>query len=209
MTRKLKDEIIEYLKANSISKNVVVNRKVKKEVTELDENIGKNSNGIYYDKRKVLAYLKENMYEINEQNIDIAAKICSLTDEEVANMSFQKKIVEKNEKALLIDAELLDDEDLSDYLGFMILKQLVALRNVGTYHKQYMVEVVSDSRNGHTDVSQLQTTLNKYANQGWILKSCFTNEVGHNENSIGYGGFVAGTNSTVDQIVLIFEKDVV
>ena len=72
--------------------------------------------------------------------------------------------------------------------------------------KQYAVEQIYDGRNGSVDTKQLSSVLNKYAANGWRLKSSFVNELGSNSTQARVGSFSSGTNSTIDQIVLIFEK---
>lgn len=70
---------------------------------------------------------------------------------------------------------------------------------------EYSVETILDKL-GATDINTLSTILNKYATSGWRLKSCFTNELGKNSLGISIGNAGGGSNSTTDQIVLIFER---
>ncbi|MBQ7810817.1 MAG: DUF4177 domain-containing protein [Clostridia bacterium] len=71
---------------------------------------------------------------------------------------------------------------------------------------EYDTVVVYDKRSGGADIEAINRTLMAYAKDGWKLHTAFTNEVGKNSSSVGYGGVSIGTNSTMDQTVLIFER---
>ena len=42
--------------------------------------------------------------------------------------------------------------------------------------------------------------------EGWKLHSVITNEIGKNISAVSIGGITGGTNATVDEIILIFER---
>lgn len=71
---------------------------------------------------------------------------------------------------------------------------------------EYATEVIMDTRRGGINQELLAATLEKYAKLGWRLHTALTNEAGKNATSIGYGGVSVGTNATMDQTVLIFER---
>lgn len=73
---------------------------------------------------------------------------------------------------------------------------------------EYKIEVVSDKNNGSVDLSIMQNRINWYSQSGWRLVSAFSSEVGKNVNQGGYGGLAIGTNSTIDETILIFEKPI-
>lgn len=73
---------------------------------------------------------------------------------------------------------------------------------------EYEVESVVDSSTGGINKNSLKNLLTRYASNGWRLKFALTNELGVNRTSIGYGGMSAGTNSTIDETLLIFERKV-
>ena len=66
----------------------------------------------------------------------------------------------------------------------------------------YAIEVVYDNRSGSADLASLESTLQRRASLGWRFVTAYTNELGKNSES--YAGF--GTNATIDQTILIFEK---
>ena len=73
----------------------------------------------------------------------------------------------------------------------------------------YKIETIHDQEDGSIDTQILQNRINWNADQGWRLVSSFTNELGKNSSVGGYGGISIGTNATIDELVLIFEKTVV
>ena len=71
---------------------------------------------------------------------------------------------------------------------------------------EYKVVSLNDDNAGGIYSSTIEATLNKLGLDGWHLRCAYTNELGKNSNSGGYGGFSTGTNSTIDQNILIFER---
>lgn len=71
---------------------------------------------------------------------------------------------------------------------------------------EYKVIDISDSHSGKIETTRLQNIINEYAFAGWKLHTIFTNEIGKNALSIGYGGVKSGTNATIDQVVMVFER---
>lgn len=65
---------------------------------------------------------------------------------------------------------------------------------------------LADDNGGALPVSRITGLLNEYALDGWRLVSAYANELGHNSSSSGIGGFSVGSNSTVDQHILILER---
>ena len=73
-------------------------------------------------------------------------------------------------------------------------------------HYEYTVARVLDNRNDSTNQEKLQSVLTEYAREGWKLHSVITNEIGKNISAVSIGGITGGTNATVDEIILIFER---
>lgn len=73
------------------------------------------------------------------------------------------------------------------------------------YYEYTTLSLVDDDGGGLT-TAQVTQLLNDYALDGWRLVSAYANELGHNSTSSGFGGFSTGTNSTVDQHILILER---
>ncbi|MBQ8575797.1 MAG: hypothetical protein IJ447_07120 [Clostridia bacterium] len=78
-------------------------------------------------------------------------------------------------------------------------------RGYECYYEYTTLSLVDDDGGGLT-TSQVTRLLNDYALDGWKLVSAYTNELGHNSTSGGIGGFSTGTNSTIDQHILILER---
>ena len=101
-----------------------------------------------------------------------------------------------------IDAASLSDEDLRTYITLMALKNERRGRKF-----EYAVETVRDRDNGGADETALNDVLSMYGEKGWKLKFCFTDEVGVESHSATVAGFTTGTNATINEIVLIFERE--
>lgn len=71
---------------------------------------------------------------------------------------------------------------------------------------EYRVISLSDTHDGSIDPQRICDLLNELGLDGWRLKCAYSNELGHNSSSGGMGGFSTGTNSTVDQNILILER---
>ena len=73
------------------------------------------------------------------------------------------------------------------------------------YYEYTTLSLVDDDGGGLT-TTQVTQLLNDYALDGWRLVSAYANELGHNSTSSGFAGLSTGTNSTVDQHILILER---
>lgn len=74
---------------------------------------------------------------------------------------------------------------------------------------EYATVVINDDENGRIDIDYLNGILNEYASAGWKLHSILTNEVGRNMTSSSVTTIMTittGTNATVDQTIMIFER---
>nr|MBQ4454497.1 DUF4177 domain-containing protein [Clostridia bacterium] len=71
---------------------------------------------------------------------------------------------------------------------------------------EFKVVQVVDEKTGAVDPKLLEDTLNRLGLDGWRLKSAYSNEVGREEFSNGFNGMSTGTNATIDQNILIFER---
>ena len=71
---------------------------------------------------------------------------------------------------------------------------------------EYTIARIIDNADGSTNQMQLQSVLMEYANAGWKLHSVITNEIGKNVSSVSIGRFTGGTNATMDEVILIFER---
>lgn len=79
---------------------------------------------------------------------------------------------------------------------------------------QYKVVSLVDGDSGAITPYEIETTINELGSKGWHLRCAFTNEIGFNSSSSGYSmgvggmssGSSTGTNATIDQNILIFER---
>lgn len=59
---------------------------------------------------------------------------------------------------------------------------------------------------GRVDIIKMTKVLNELGVEGWHLAAAYSNELGKNSSASGVGGMMFGTNSTVDENILIFER---
>ena len=71
---------------------------------------------------------------------------------------------------------------------------------------EYDVVCVLDDTTGCVDINLLKSELEKHGKEGWRLVNTFSNEIGKITQSIGAGGVASGTNATIDQTILLFER---
>jgi len=71
---------------------------------------------------------------------------------------------------------------------------------------EYDVVTITDKSTGAMDVVSLQNVLSERGKLGGRLVNSFTNEIGINRSSTSYAGYTSGTNATIDQTILIFER---
>lgn len=85
------------------------------------------------------------------------------------------------------------------------LKQQLITSSINDLY-EYEVVSVTDDVSGAIDVNRLSAILKIYASEGWRLKTTITNEIGKNSVGVAFGSVGSGTNATIDQTVLIFER---
>lgn len=71
---------------------------------------------------------------------------------------------------------------------------------------EYAVESIRDNSDGSADTSLIGAIISKYASKGWRLHKTLVNEIGRESNSFGVGGVASGTNATIEQTILVFER---
>ncbi len=193
MNNYLRSKIIDWL----LGKNMCeISYEEIENIIEID-NVGISSDGTKYNKAMVIEYLTSRGYPLTQEYLDLASKMFPAQGE---------KITKKEKKTVVhTDLEDLTDDEIKTYIELKILEELHSLQT-DTFTLEYAVETVIDSFSGGTNKNELQNLLNKYSKDGWRLKNIYTNELGHNSSSISIGGSTAGTNATIDQIVLIFER---
>ena len=87
---------------------------------------------------------------------------------------------------------------ISDEARSADLTEKIKLNNL----YEYDVVTITDKSTGAMDIASLQNVLSERGKLGWRLVNSFTNEIGVNSSS--FAGY--GTNATIDQTILIFER---
>lgn len=71
---------------------------------------------------------------------------------------------------------------------------------------EYAVESIQDNSDGSANTALISAIISNYASRGWRLHKTMVNEIGRTSQSSGVGGFSTGTNATIEQTILIFER---
>lgn len=74
------------------------------------------------------------------------------------------------------------------------------------YLYEYEMVKIANLSNGESDMSSINRELAIHAANGWRLHTIYSNELGKNASSVGADGLSSGTNSTICEDILIFEK---
>ena len=102
-----------------------------------------------------------------------------------------------------------EESSNQDYSSRRITKQdkieLLRLDNRKGYW-EYKVINISDDYSGSVNTNHIEILLNELGLAGWHLKCAYSNEIGKNSSSSGAYGMTSGTNATIDQNILIFER---
>ena len=118
-------------------------------------------------------------------------------------LKLQQKIAFEEAEKRKIEAERKNREQIQQDHS----QRIENLSNMGLDgYYEYKVISLNDTDSGGIYPKTIEDTLNNLGLEGWHLRCAYTNELGKNSNSSGFGGFSTGTNSTIDQNILIFER---
>lgn len=153
--------------------------------------------------KMVIEYMQKKGLELTQTNYDWVVK--SFQENTDENSKFQEKLTRTKTVNLLSQ---YSPEELNDIVQLCILrecqniyKELKASKNEYEYAAVSVVD-----RNGRADTSSMNHIMNSYAEKGWRVVSSFTNEIGVNSTSVGIGSIASNVNSTVDEVIIIFER---
>lgn len=150
-------------------------------------------------------------------NIDIESFIAPLMQDaldkqrQAAEQEAQRAKEEAERTARLrkqqTEIRFLQEDQERQHTEYLHAASIEKLKRDGAegYH-QYKVISLVDEDGGYIDVKQLTANLNALGIEGWHLVAAYSNEVGRTSSSSGYGGISSGTNATIDQNILIFER---
>lgn len=197
LKKKLNLDLMRYGIAETWLETLVEETEITTEQPEILENdIGTASDGTQYSKSLVNKYLTEKGFSFTQENVDLAAKMFSVNG---------NKFTQKNLKTVKhSDFDHIQDDEVITYLTYKIVEQLAKL-NLNQNIMDYTIDVIMD-KGGATNTNELRKSLEWHSERGWKLKSVFTNELGKNSSSVSIGSITSGVNSTVDQVILIYER---
>lgn len=157
-------------------------------------------------RKLVMDYMSNHGISLSQENYDYVANQLKNNQDDKGN--FHETITRTKQINTLEEYSL---EELKDVLQICLLKQCEnlekQLKQRENARYEYAVESIVDN-GGATNTRQMAALINSYAKQGWHVKTIFTNELGHNASSVSVGMVGSGTNYTVDEVVIVFEKRV-
>ena len=109
----------------------------------------------------------------------------------------KEKLRKEKEEARKKEIQRIQEEQRKQQLG-----QIADLNDV----YEYLVLSVVDDNSGAANTDYISDLINNHAKDRWRLHSIFTNEIGKNSSSSGYGGMSSGTNATIDQTIIVLER---
>lgn len=164
---------------------------------------------------------------LNDKLIDIEDETARSRVEEIINQYVEsipdfmeaKKIAEEKkaeaqqfaEKAEKIRKEQEEKERKAKELIIQRQRELEHIKKLTIANNalyEYDVVTLVDDSSGALNVNKLQLVLTRYSLEGWRLVHAFTNEIGKQSSSYGAYGYSSGTNATIDQTILIFERKI-
>ncbi len=194
MDERIKDSLIKEL-----DRREILVSKFKEYVT-LEEKI-ESTPDIEIDRDKILKYLTESGAELTQDNFERAEQLLKSMEQDDLKAKFVN--IERSQKEVKNNLKDMEDQDLDRMLKIAILN---TLNNIDTKRLtyEYKVESFRDNSSGTTDISTMSNIINRYAEKGYRVVNVFTNEIG--KNTVGIGG--VSTNTTIDEVVVIFERPI-
>ena len=125
---------------------------------------------------------RENEARIQKEQLAVEAKV------QQANRERQE--TEKENSVAITSLKKMGAEGYYQY-------KVISLLDIGGLFR---------SNSGRVNTEAMMQALNELGMEGWHLVTAYSNELGKNAMSGGAGGFIMGTNSTVDENILIFER---
>jgi hypothetical protein len=159
----------------------------------------KSENTPEVSREMVIDYLVKAGYELTDENFNYAQKMLSNMDTDDVEKTMKKVALSK--VTLVNHLNDFSIEELSSLISLEVLYSLLEIKSKEKAKYNYEVETIKDIR-GQTDVKTLTRVLKQYGRDGYRVVSIFTNELGKNAMSING----IGTNSTCDEVIIVFEK---
>lgn len=196
----LRELIIDEIKNSKMLSSKLIQTVKTEQEREIEETVEVKNNDL---NEQILSYIKEKNMELTQDNYDAVKQYLQNNADEKGTLTMKRIIPGKYTNINLI--EKCSDEELERFLQLCIFKKLSEIKGDNTQY-EYKVESILDNQSGIADVTHIEKILNFYAEQGWHLKHIFTNEAGVNSSSVSYMGITNGSNATMDQIIMVFER---
>ena len=128
----------------------------------------------------------------------------------MVNKAYHEKVAQENRAVDIKIQQEMQTRRETEQQHFLEIEKLKRTGAEGYY--QYKAISLMDvgglfrSNSGRVNTEAMTKTLNELGMEGWHLVTAYSNELGKNAMSGGAGGVLLGSNSTVDENILIFER---
>lgn len=166
-------------------------------------------------KEEVSKMLTTDIMLILEDQLDLYSdEEIAVLKEELSKRSRSDEDLRKEKEIIYKEMEAEIEREEAEECQRMVQKQkkelesrINFLRSQGyKEYYEYTALTICDDSNGTVDVTEMVEKMNELALNGWKLVTAFANEIGKNSFTGGFGGISSGTNSTVEQNILLFER---
>lgn len=158
---------------------------------------------------------------INDIMLILEDQLDLYTDEEIAilrqelayrscsNDTYEKEMINKILKIKREEERIEENKKILEEQRKLFKAKIDNLRSQGyKEYYEYTALTISDNSNGTVDINEMINRMNELALNGWKLVTAFTNEIGKDSFTGGFGGISSGVNSTIEQNILLFERKV-
>lgn len=142
------------------------------------------------EQKKSEAYKQKQQEKLQQEAQERAAQQQREDQERIAQMNRERA---ERERQFQLRIQNLKDHHHNGYYEYKVL----SLSDIGGLFR---------ANSGRVDIATMTSVLNDMGLDGWHLVTAYSNELGKNAFSGGAGGVMLGTNSTVDENILIFER---
>ena len=147
---------------------------------------------------------EEDMKKIKEMQLEIQRQ--KEREEEERRILESRKRFEAEEEARKAEEIARRAEEEAEEIARKAEEEAIFYRAKNAYYEYDVVVLADDRWSGGFNVEKYTKILKQYAKEGWRLKTVFTNEAGKRSQTFGMGGNSVGTNATIEQTILTFER---
>lgn len=155
----------------------------------------------------IMLILEDQLDLYSDEEIAVLKEELSKRSRSDEDLRKEKEIIYKQMEAEIEREEAEECQRMVQKQKKELESRINLLRSQGyKEYYEYTALTICDDSNGTVDVTEMVEKMNELALNGWKLVTAFANEIGKNSFTGGFGGISSGTNSTVEQNILLFER---